>query len=86
MSTWDEINSPTGRQLYRVPQSFPGLLPVRTIFASGLVRNLVTGFNANATEKERARELWADFDYFIDGRRIYLPPWAVLMNTPTWRC
>jgi hypothetical protein len=30
------------------------------------------GLNANAQEKIRARELWADFDYFIDGHRIDL--------------
>lgn len=74
MSTWDEINSPTGKRLYKVPQSFPGLAEVRAIFCSGLVKNLVTGLNADAEGKIRAREIWADFDYFIDGHRIDLRP------------
>jgi hypothetical protein len=74
MSTWNEVKSPTGQTLYRVPQSFPGLPEKRTIYCSAFVRNLATGVNADTEGKIRGRELRADFDYFIDGRKIYLRP------------
>lgn len=74
MSTWKQVNSPTGQAIYDVPQSFPGLQKRRTILCSGFIKNVLTGVNATAEEIMRGRELWANLDYFIDGHRIFLRP------------
>ena len=62
-------------RLYRVPQSLPeGLPQIRVIYASGLIRTLLSGIGLNTRGKIRVGELQADLDYFMDGRRLDLRP------------
>jgi hypothetical protein len=74
MSLLDEINRLClAGKLYKVPQGMP-LAQTRAIYASGLIRTLLSGVGLNTREKIRAAELQADLDYFIDGNRINLRP------------
>lgn len=63
--------------LIRIHQSWPGLPEVRCFFASESVRNLILGQTTSQQEKQeanRAHELRAEIDWFIDGRTFILRP------------
>jgi hypothetical protein len=81
MSILDEIERlcESGR-LYSIPQSFqsPWYPPRRVIYGSGSLKTLLAGIGANEAERIRIGELWADLDYFLDGRRIDLRPLSSL--------
>lgn len=73
MSLLDEVNNLClAGHLYKIPQAGFQLPQRRTIYGSGLIRTLLAGIGGDQDQKIRARELQADFDFFIDGHRINL--------------
>jgi hypothetical protein len=61
--------------LHLIPQSWPGLPRRRVFLACETVKTLVLGpLWHDKKEEERAYELRAEIDWFIDGNTIYVRP------------
>jgi hypothetical protein len=74
-----------------IPQSWPGLPRMRSVYASIPVRNLIEGPWSDKQEERRAFELRAEIDWFIDGKPVYLRvdyevgtfAWLARLNPPS---